>query len=93
MVIRRGVFLSLFGEIHMRQLFPKFNVRHEGFSFYGPRKSDWGADTDVIYTFCWPKTGIGMTAWFCFLGYIYGYGPSHLFKKVKTDFDYDIAMK
>ena len=29
-------------------------MRHEGFSFYGPRKSDEGADTDLIYNFCWP---------------------------------------
>ena len=34
-------------------LFPKFHVRHEGFSFYAPRKSDEGADTDLIYNFCW----------------------------------------
>ena len=30
-------------------LFPRFNVRHEGFSFYGHRKSDRAADTDLIY--------------------------------------------
>ena len=30
-------------------------MRHEGFSFYGPRTSDEGDDTDVIYNFCWPK--------------------------------------
>ena len=30
-------------------LSPKFHVRHEGLSFYGPRKSDEGADTDLIY--------------------------------------------
>ena len=36
-------------------LFPKFHVRHEGFSFYGPRNSDEGADTDLIYNFCWPN--------------------------------------
>ena len=35
-------------------LFPKFQMRHEGFSFYGPRKSDEGGDTDLIYNFCWP---------------------------------------
>ena len=60
MVIGRELFLSLFGKIHMRQeviynLFPKFHVRHEGFSFYGPRKSEEGADTDLIYNFCWPN--------------------------------------
>ena len=32
-------------------LFPKFHVRHEGFSFYGPRKSDKG--TDLINNYCW----------------------------------------
>ena len=32
-------------------LFPKFQMRHEGFSFYGPRKSDEGGDTDLIYNF------------------------------------------
>ena len=36
-------------------LFPKLHVKHKGFSFYGPRTSDEGADTDVIYNFCWPK--------------------------------------
>ena len=50
MVIGRGLFLSLFGEIPMRRvihnLSPKFPVRHVGFSFYGLRKSDKGADTD-----------------------------------------------
>ena len=35
-------------------LFLKFHVRHEGFPFYSPRQSDEGADTDLIYTFCWP---------------------------------------
>ena len=30
-------------------LFPKFHVRHEGFSFYGPK-----ADPDLIHNFCWP---------------------------------------
>ena len=56
MPIGRGLFLSLFGEIHMRQggemiynLFPKFHVKHWGFLFYGPRKSEEGADTDLIY--------------------------------------------
>ena len=31
-------------------------MRHEWFSFYGPRKSDEGADTDLINNFCWPKS-------------------------------------
>ena len=35
-------------------LFPKFSVRHEGLSFYGPRKSDKGADTDLKDNFCGP---------------------------------------
>ena len=35
-------------------LFPIFHVRHEGFSFYGPRKSDEGTDTDLIYSFAGP---------------------------------------
>ena len=35
-------------------LFPKFQMRHEGFSFYGAKKSDGGGDTDLIYNFCWP---------------------------------------
>ena len=30
-------------------------MRHEGFSFYGLRESDEGADTDLIYNFCWPN--------------------------------------
>ena len=30
-------------------LFPKLHVRHKEFSFYGPRKSDEGADTDLIF--------------------------------------------
>ena len=29
-------------------LFPNFHVRHKGVSFYGPRMSDEGADTDLI---------------------------------------------
>ena len=30
-------------------LIPKFHVKHEGFSFFGPRKSDKGADTAIIF--------------------------------------------
>ena len=41
-------------------LFPKFQVRHEGFSFYGPRNLDEGADIDLIYNVCWPNTDIRM---------------------------------
>ena len=40
-------------------LFPNFHVRHEVFSFYGPRKPDEGADTDRMYNFCWPYTDFG----------------------------------
>ena len=32
-------------------LFAKLHERHEGFSFYGPRKSEEGADTDQIHNF------------------------------------------
>ena len=35
-------------------LFPKFHFRQEGFSFYCPRGSDGGPDTELIYNFCWP---------------------------------------
>ena len=49
-------------------LFPKFHVRHDGFSFYGHRKSDEGADTDLItnYTLTtllqhyYPKVSVSM---------------------------------
>ena len=33
-------------------------MRHDGFSFYGHRKSDEGADTDLIYNFYWPNNEI-----------------------------------
>ena len=46
MVIGRGLFRSLFGEIHMGQ---GGEVRHEGFPFDGPRESDEGADSDLIF--------------------------------------------
>ena len=59
MVIGRGSFLGLFDEIHTREVicnsFPKFRLRHFGFSFYGLRKSDEGADADLIYDCCWPN--------------------------------------
>ena len=51
------MFFSLFGEIYVRQgevnynLFTKFIMRHEGFSFYGLRESDEGADADLIYMY------------------------------------------
>ena len=32
-------------------LFPKFHVRHKGFSFHGPRNKDQGADPDLILIF------------------------------------------
>ena len=47
----------LFGEIQLRlgagkkvmyNLFPKFHMRHEEFSFNGPRKSDEEGDTDPL---------------------------------------------
>ena len=69
MVIGRGLFLSLFHEMHIRQggegevinnLFQKFHVRHEGFLFYYFRKSDKRADTDLIYDFGWPYIAIVM---------------------------------
>ena len=37
-------------------LLSKFHVRHERSSFHGLRKSNEGADTDLIYNFaglCW----------------------------------------
>ena len=45
MMIRRGQIYNLFS---------KFHVRHEVFTFYGPRKPDEGAYTDLIYNFWWP---------------------------------------
>ena len=36
-------------------LLSKFQVRHEGFSFYCFRKSDEGGDTDLIEDFCLPN--------------------------------------
>ena len=58
MVIDKGLFLSLFGEEAASWFtiyFVKLHVRQEGFSFYGPSKSDEEADTDLIYNFCWLK--------------------------------------
>ena len=34
-------------------LFPLFHVKHEGLPFYSPRKSDEGADIDLINNLCW----------------------------------------
>ena len=64
MAIGRGLFLSLFGEIRLGQggdllFISKLHMRHEGFSFYGPRKSDERADTDLIYKFCWHNIASG----------------------------------
>ena len=48
------MFLSLFGEIYVRQgvdlkiNLEKFQMRHEWFSFYGVRLSDEGGGTDLI---------------------------------------------
>ena len=38
-------------------LFQLLQEGHEGFSFYGLRKSDEGADTELmhVYNFCCPK--------------------------------------
>ena len=33
----------------MYNLFPKLHMRHEGFSFYGPKNSKEWADTILIY--------------------------------------------
>ena len=61
MVMGRGFFLSLFvesiwGREVIHNLFPKFYVRYEGYLFHGPRKSEEGADTDLIHVhnFCLP---------------------------------------
>ena len=52
-------------------------MRHEGFSFYGPKKSDEGADTGLIYNFCWLNGVYGLniideksetTVLFCVIG-------------------------
>ena len=50
MAIGRGLFylvkfISAMKVIH--NSYPKFHERHEGFSFYGPRKPDKGADMDI----------------------------------------------
>ena len=37
-------------------LLPKFQVRREGISLYSLRKSDEGADTDLMYDFCLPHS-------------------------------------
>ena len=39
-------------------LFPKLQMRQEGFSFYGPRYSYDGADTDLTFNFCWLYEGL-----------------------------------
>ena len=51
-------------------LSPKFHVRHVGFSFYGLRKSDKGADTDLVYSFCWSKVGLGHSNAYRFMKHI-----------------------
>ena len=56
MVIGRELSLNLYGEIHMNReviynLFLNFYVSVRSFSFCGPRKSDEGADTDLINNF------------------------------------------
>ena len=61
-MIGRGLFLSLFGESHIRQggdltYFQNSigYISYDGFSICGPRKSDERADTVLIYNFCWPN--------------------------------------
>ena len=56
-LLGRGLFLSLFGEIHKRQggdyySFQKMHVWHEVVVISWP-KIDEGAGTDHIYCFCW----------------------------------------
>ena len=62
--MRQRFLCRLFGEIQLRlgagkeviyNLFPKFHMRHEEFSFNGPRKPDEGGDTDTLDNVCWPK--------------------------------------
>ena len=58
----KGLFISSFSEIHKTHVerfyswFPKLLLKHEGFSFYGLRKSDEGADNDVMFQFCLHNT-------------------------------------
>ena len=42
-------------------LLSKFDMRHEGLSFYCFRKSDKGGDTDLMYDFCLPYDSIFFT--------------------------------
>ena len=52
-MLRRGLFLSSFGEIYEtgRSFIIYFR---NSISFYGPRKSEEGADTALTHDFCWP---------------------------------------
>ena len=58
----KGLFYNSFVEIHMRgrevfySFILKYHVMQEGFSFYGLRKSDKGAGTDLVYDFCLPHS-------------------------------------
>ena len=54
----------------IHNLSPKFHVRHVGFSFYCLRKSDEGADTDLVYSFCWSKVGLGHSNAYRFMKHI-----------------------
>ena len=62
MVIGRGLFLNLFGQIQMAQggdnCFPKFDVSMRRFHFMVPDQTR-GADTAITYSkFCRPNLGI-----------------------------------
>ena len=58
MVIGRGLFLTLFGEIHMKEgvvitnSFPKLHVRHGGFHFMVPESQTRELTHDL--TLPWP---------------------------------------
>ena len=75
MVIGRGLFLSLFGETPRRQggdlkVISKILCEACGISFYGPRKSNKGADTELIYKFCWSQVGLGRSNAYRFMKHI-----------------------
>ena len=54
----------------IHNLSPKFPVRHVRFSFDGLGKSDKGADTDLVYSFCWSKVGLGRSNAYRFMKHI-----------------------
>ena len=67
MMLRRGLFFSSFGEIYEtgRSFIIYFR---NSISFYGPRKSEEGADTALIHNFCWPYKSSLIVSYFslCF---------------------------